>query len=182
MLVALSSCDKFRSDDLTSASSYLDYQTTNSLEGRDGWYPPLTVSYPERSGSDFYYGGTESDSVSRLLLLSAMNIGNFVFSALATGYLKNEVEDVKDTVDDQAAIGVKLASDADLLAKKVSSNCQKVNQILNVGRLTLADVPLATTADATDTPDRDALNQRLDQIEDKINQILSVGDLACFHH
>ena len=72
LLVALSSCDKFGSDDLTSANTYLDYQTTNSLEGRDGWYPPLTVSYPERSGSDIYYGGTESDSVSRLLLLSAM--------------------------------------------------------------------------------------------------------------
>ena len=57
-----------------------------------------------------------------------------------------------------------------------------MNQILNVGHLTLADVPLAAKADATDTPDRDALNQRLDQIEDKINQILSVGDLACFHH
>ena len=57
-----------------------------------------------------------------------------------------------------------------------------MNQILNVGHLTLADVPLATTADATDTPDRDSLNQRLDQIQDKINEILSVGDLACFHH
>ena len=50
-----------------------------------------------------------------------------MFSALATGYLKNEVDDVKDTVEDQAALGVKLASDADLLGKKVSSNCQKVN-------------------------------------------------------
>ena len=52
-----------------------------------------------------------------------------MFSALATGYLKNEVDDVKDTVDDQAVLSVKLASDADLLAKKVSSNCQKVNYI-----------------------------------------------------
>ena len=50
-----------------------------------------------------------------------------MFSALATGYLKTEVDDVKDTVDDQAVLSVKLASDADLLAKKVSSNCQKVN-------------------------------------------------------
>ena len=57
-----------------------------------------------------------------------------------------------------------------------------MNQILNVAHLTLADVPLATVGDKTDSPDRDALNQRLDQIEDKINQILSVGDLACFHH
>ena len=54
-----------------------------------------------------------------------------------------------------------------------------MNQILNVGHLTLADVPLAAKADATDTPDRDALNQRLDQIQDKINEILSVGDLTC---
>ena len=52
-----------------------------------------------------------------------------MFSALATGYLKNEVDDVKDTVEDQAALGVKLASDADLLGKKVSSNCQKVNTV-----------------------------------------------------
>ena len=52
-----------------------------------------------------------------------------MFSALATGYLKNEVDDVKDTVDDQAVLSVKLASDADLLAKKVSSNCQKVNNM-----------------------------------------------------
>ena len=52
-----------------------------------------------------------------------------MFSALATGYLKTEVDDVKDTVDDQAVLSVKLASDADLLAKKDSSNCQKVNYI-----------------------------------------------------
>ena len=52
-----------------------------------------------------------------------------MFSALATGYLKTEVDDVKDTVDDQAVLSVKLASDADLLAKKVSSNCQKVNNV-----------------------------------------------------
>ena len=57
-----------------------------------------------------------------------------------------------------------------------------MNQILNVGHLTLADVPLAAAGDATDSPDRDALNQRLDQIQDKINEILSVGDLTCFHH
>ena len=56
-------------------------------------------------------------------------MGNFVFSALATGYLKTEVEDVKDNVDDQADLAVKLASDADLLSKKVSSNCQKVNNM-----------------------------------------------------
>ena len=56
-------------------------------------------------------------------------MGNFVFSALATGYLKTEVDDVKDNVDDQAALAAKLASDADLLAKKVSSNCQKVNNV-----------------------------------------------------
>ena len=56
-------------------------------------------------------------------------MGNFVFSALATGYLKTEVDDVKDNVDDQAALSMKLASDADLLAKKVSSNCQKVNNV-----------------------------------------------------
>ena len=56
-------------------------------------------------------------------------MGNFVFSALAAGYLKTEVEDVKDNVDDQAALAVKLASDADLLSKKVSSNCQKVNNV-----------------------------------------------------
>ena len=54
-----------------------------------------------------------------------------------------------------------------------------MNQILNVGHLTLADVPLATVGDKTDSPDRDALNQRLDQIQDKINEILSVGDLTC---
>ena len=52
-----------------------------------------------------------------------------MFAALATGYLKTEVDDVKDTVDDQAVLSVKLASDADLLAKKVSSNCQKVNNM-----------------------------------------------------
>ena len=52
-----------------------------------------------------------------------------MFSALATGYLKTEVDDVKDTVDNQAVLSVKLASDADLLAKKVSSNCQKVNNM-----------------------------------------------------
>ena len=52
-----------------------------------------------------------------------------MFSALATGYLKTEVDDVKDTVDDQAVLSVKLASDADLLSKKVSSNCQKVNNV-----------------------------------------------------
>ena len=52
-----------------------------------------------------------------------------MFSALATGYLKTEVDDVKDNVDDQAALAAKLASDADLLAKKVSSNCQKVNNV-----------------------------------------------------
>ena len=57
-----------------------------------------------------------------------------------------------------------------------------MNQILNVGHLTLADVPLAAKADDTDTPDRIAVNQRLDQIQDKINEILSVGDLSCFHH
>ena len=56
-------------------------------------------------------------------------MGNFVFSALAAGYLKTEVEDVKDNVDDQAALAMKLASDTDLLAKKDSSNCQKVNYI-----------------------------------------------------
>ena len=52
-----------------------------------------------------------------------------MFSALATGYLKTEVDDVKDNVDDQAALAMKLASDADLLANKDSSNCQKVNYI-----------------------------------------------------
>ena len=52
-----------------------------------------------------------------------------MFSALATGYLKTEVDDVKDNVDDQAALEMKLASDADLLANKDSSNCQKVNYI-----------------------------------------------------
>ena len=56
-------------------------------------------------------------------------MGNFVFSALATGYLKTEVDDVKDNVDDQAALAMKLASDTDLLGKKVSSNCQKVNNM-----------------------------------------------------
>ena len=78
LLATLSSCDKFRSDDMTSAGTYMDYQTTNSLEGRDGWYPPLTVSYPDRSGSDFY-GGTETDPVSRLLVLSAMVRKNHIF-------------------------------------------------------------------------------------------------------
>ena len=58
-----------------------------------------------------------------------------MFSALATGYLKNEVDDVKDTVDDQAVLSEKLASDADLLAKKVSSNCQKVNNVCFVWHL-----------------------------------------------
>ena len=59
-------------------------------------------------------------------------MGNFVFSALASGYLKTEIDDVKDTVDDQAALTVQLASDADLLAKKVSSNCQKVKKQLKL--------------------------------------------------
>ena len=58
-----------------------------------------------------------------------------MFSALATGYLKTEVDDVKDTVDDQAVLSEKLASDADLLAKKVSSNCQKVNNVCFVWHL-----------------------------------------------
>ena len=62
-------------------------------------------------------------------------MGNFVFSALATGYLKTEVDDVKDNVDDQAALAAKLASEADLLAKKVSSNCQKVNNVCFVWHL-----------------------------------------------
>ena len=58
-----------------------------------------------------------------------------MFSALATGYLKTEVDDVKDNVDDQAALAAKLASEADLLAKKVSSNCQKVNNVCFVWHL-----------------------------------------------
>ena len=58
-----------------------------------------------------------------------------MFSALATGYLKTEVDDVKDNVDDQAALAAKLASEADLLGKKVSSNCQKVNNVCFVWHL-----------------------------------------------
>ena len=53
-------------------------------------------------------------------------MANFIFSAFATGSLKIELDNVKNTLEDQEVLANQLASDTDSLAKRISANCQKV--------------------------------------------------------
>ena len=61
-------------------------------------------------------------------------MANFIFSAFATGSLKIELDNVKNTLEDQEVLSNQLASDTDSLAKRISANCQKVIVIASPSR------------------------------------------------
>ena len=62
----------------------------------------------------------------------------------------------------------------------------QVNEMLGVAQISIDQVEhldaseLADAANKKHIPDRVAINQRLEEIENKINEIVNVGNLECF--
>ena len=59
----------------------------------------------------------------------------------------------------------------------------QANEILGVAQISIdhvEHVDAVELTDRTNIPDRVAVNQRLEEIENKINEIVNVGNLECF--
>ena len=59
----------------------------------------------------------------------------------------------------------------------------QANEILGVAQISIDQVEHVDAEELTDKrniPDRVAVNQRLEEIEDKINEIVNAGNLECF--
>ena len=59
----------------------------------------------------------------------------------------------------------------------------QANEILGVAQISIDQVEHVDAdelRDRTNIPDRVAVNQRLEEIENKINEIVNVGNLECF--
>ena len=59
----------------------------------------------------------------------------------------------------------------------------QANEILGVAQISIDQVKHVDTAELVklkNIPDRVAVNQRMEEIENKINEIVNVGNLECF--